>query len=342
MNKKKLQNLVLNLLFFAAIMALTFWCVFRGQNIEQTLLTIRQMSVPWIVAAVALALLFVAGEGCLIWNLMRGIGEKTTLSRCISWSFVGFFFSGITPSATGGQPVQLYRMKKYGCSLSASSVVLMTVAIVYKFVLVLVALLLLLFWGGPLRERLLGYYGLFFLGLFLNAALVIILLLVMLSPRLIRGCFDKIERLFIRIGIWKEKPERTEKIEGFLMGYQNTVGFLRTHRGLLAATVAGTFLQRFCLFVLTFAVYRGLGLSGVSMTDIVLLQASVYIAVDMLPVPGAQGITEAMYAKVFSAVFPGQTLVASMCITRGVSFYLMLLLGLLPVIFGRKKRGGSG
>ena len=342
MNKKKLRNLIVNLLFFAAIMALTFWCVFRGQNLERTLLTIRQMSVPWIFAAVALALLFVAGEGCLIWNLLRGIGEKAALPRCISWSFVGFFFSGITPSATGGQPVQLYRMKKDGCSLSSSSVVLMTVAIVYKFVLVLVAVLILLFWGGPLREHLTGYFGLFFLGLFLNAALVVILLLVMLSPRFIRSCFNQIEHLLTRIGIWKKKQSRTEKVEGFLLGYQNTVGFLRTHKGLLAATVAGTFLQRFCLFFLTWAVYRGLGLSGIPMTDLVLLQASVYIAVDMLPVPGAQGITEAMYAKVFSAVFPGQTLVASMCITRGVSFYLMMLFGLLPVIFGRKKRAGRG
>ncbi len=52
-------------------------------------------------------------------------------------------------------------------------------------------------------------------------------------------------------------------------------------------------------FFLTYVVYRGLGLYGTPMLDIILLQASVYIAVDMLPVPGAQGITEAMYRAVF-------------------------------------------
>lgn len=60
------------------------------------------------------------------------------------------------------------------------------------------------------------------------------------------------------------------------------------------------------------------------MSDIVLLQASVYIAVDMLPVPGAQGITESMYGVVFKNIFPGNFLVASMCITRGISFYLVM------------------
>ena len=60
------------------------------------------------------------------------------------------------------------------------------------------------------------------------------------------------------------------------------------------------------------------------MLDIILLQASVYIAVDMLPVPGAQGITEAMYTDVFKTVFPADCLVASICITRGISFYLVM------------------
>lgn len=86
-----------------------------------------------------------------------------------------------------------------------------------------------------------------------------------------------------------------------------------------------TFLQRFSIFVLTYVVYRGLGLNGFAMIDVVLLQASVYIAVDMFPIPGAQGITEAIYKKIFRNIFPGQYLIVSMCITRGISFYFIMI-----------------
>lgn len=96
---------------------------------------------------------------------------------------------------------------------------------------------------------------------------------------------------------------------------------------MIGVVLAGTFLQRFTVFVLTYVVYRGLGLSGTSLLDIVCVQASVYIAVDMLPVPGAQGITEAMYACVFGSIFRGHYLAASMCITRGVSFYAVMVIG---------------
>lgn len=338
MNKKKVRELIVNGGIFAVVMALTFWSVFRNQNFAEIAEAVGQMSREYLAASVFLAAFFVAGEGCMICYLLKGIGERTTLPRCISYSFIGFFFSGITPSATGGQPMQLYYMKRDGNSLSASSVVLMTVAIIYKFVLVLIGIGILLFWGAPLRNYLQAYYGLYFLGLFLNVVLVAILLMVMFSQRTIRNCFYQIENIMVRFRLWRRTEDRREKVEQFLSGYQETVSFLRSHKRLIGVTIAGTFLQRFSVFVLTYAVYRGLGLSGVAMLDVVLVQAAVYIAVDMLPIPGAQGITEAMYRCVFQNIFVGKYLVVSVCITRGVSFYLMLLVGLVVFCVVRLER----
>lgn len=328
MNRKEVRRFVIHMGIFAVVMALTFWSVFRGQDFGQIVAAIGQMSGGYMAAAIILAIFFVSAEGVMIWYLLRGIGEQTTLLRCISYSFIGFFFSGITPSATGGQPMQLYYMRRDGNTLSASSVVLMTVAVIYKFVLVLIGIGIVVFWRRPLKSYLQGYYGLYFLGLFLNAVLVVILLMVMFSQGIIRSCFYKVETLLVRLHLWQEKESRREKVEQFLSGYQDTVLFLRSHKKLIGITIAGTFVQRYSVFVLAFLVYCGLGLSGTAMVDIVFVQAAVYIAVDMLPIPGAQGITEAMYRGVFQKIFVGNYLVVSMCITRGISFYLVMLIGL--------------
>lgn len=308
-------------------MLLTFWFVFRSQDISRTVEAVQKMSLGYLAAAFLLAVLFVSAEGCMIWYLLKGIGEQTRFTRCIGYSFIGFFFSGLTPSATGGQPMQLYYMKKDGNSLSASSVVLMSVAVVYKLVLVLIGIGIVLFWNAPLKGYLQKYYGLYFLGLFLNTALVLILLLVMFSPSVIRGIFYRAERIIVGLRLWKESGARREKMEQFLAGYQGTVCFLKENKKMIWVILGGTFLQRFTVFVLTYVVYRGLGLSGTALLDIVFVQASVYIAVDMLPVPGAQGITEAMYICVFGGIFTGHYLAASMCITRGISFYAVMVIG---------------
>lgn len=99
-------------------------------------------------------------------------------------------------------------------------------------------------------------------------------------------------------------------MEQFLSGYQETVSFLRNYKKMIGAVAIGTFAQRFSLFLLTYVIYRGLGLQGFSMWEIVWLQAAVYIAVDMLPVPGAQGITEVVFQSVFKSIFTEQYLPA--------------------------------
>lgn len=63
------------------------------------------------------------------------------------------------------------------------------------------------------------------------------------------------------------------------------------------------------------------------------LQASIYIAVDMLPLPGSQGISELMYVSVFSSVFTDALLAPSMCVTRGLSFYFLLTTGACTALF---------
>lgn len=337
MNQKEVRRLAVHVGIFVAVMLLTFWSVFRGQDFTEIVAAVQQMSGAYMTAAILLAIFFVSAEGCMIWYLLRGIGEQTTLPRCISYSFIGFFFSGITPSATGGQPMQLYYMRRDGNTLSASSVVLMTVAVIYKFVLVLIGIGIVIFWRRPLQSYLQEYYGLYFLGLFLNAALVVILLMVMFSQGIIRSCFYKLEGLLVRLHVLRKKESRKEKMEQFLSGYQNTVTFLRSHKKLIAITIVATIVQRYSVFVLAFVVYCGLGLSGTAMLDIVFVQAAVYIAVDMLPIPGAQGITEAMYHSVFQKIFVGDYLVVSMCITRGISFYLVMLIGLAVFCIARRR-----
>lgn len=344
MSKKRIREFVLYAVLFIVIMGLTFWNVFRGQDFEGMLSAVGEMSGWYVIAAVFLAVSYVAGEGCMIWYLLRGIGEGKSLFRCLSYSFTGFFFSGITPSASGGQPMQLYYMKRDGCTFSSSFAVLMIIAVLNKLAMALLGTGILLFRGGQMQTRLQGYYGLFCLGLLLHIGWVVILFLIMFKSAGIKKVLYRLEKIPVRLRLLKESEARREKIENFFAGYKETVDFLQGHKKMIAVIVAGSFLQRCCLLVLVCAVYRGLGLQGTALSNIFLLQAAVSVAVEMLPVPGAQGVTEAMYSSVFGGIFTGHYLVASICITRGISFYFVLAVGGLWVLlraFTERKKGGG-
>ena len=135
----------------------------------------------------------------------------------------------------------------------------------------------------------------------------------------------KAENLLEKIKVLKPLPEGEKRSVQFVNSYQDVIQFLRKRRGKIVAVIVMTFLQRLSAFFLTYVIYRGFGLQGESMAKIVLLQASIYIAVDMLPVPGAQGITELMYKNVFQQIFSNTYLIPSLYVTRGVNFYFLMI-----------------
>lgn len=341
--KKKVVQIVI----FLTVMLLTFYALFSGRDLGKIARAVGRMSPIYLIPAVLLAIFFVCAEGCMIWYLLNAMRKKkNSILRCIQYSFIGFFYSGITPSATGGQPVQLYYMNKDGNRVSDSTVVLMTVAVVYKFVLVILGFGILAFWYRPLTRELNHYFPLYILGLSLNVILVALILGVMAFPEIIRKIALFFENIFIRLKIWKPSQNRQNKINGFIGNYQQAVAWLKDHKARLAAVVLMTFFQRCSVFVLTYMVYLGFGQSGSGAMKVILLQASVYIAVDMLPLPGAQGITELMYQAVFANVFAGAYLIPSMLVSRGINFYFLLILSLGVVlvnrfVFDRKRSGHS-
>jgi len=321
--KKRLKN-QLSYLFFIMLAVLALYTVFHDNDLGMTVAFIKKMELWHLLLAFATALVFTMMEGAMIYYLLRPLQGRADFAKCIRYSFVGFFYSGITPSATGGQPMQLYHMKRDGNDLSASTVVLMTVALVYKLALVLMGIAMVLFYFPVLEEYLGSYRKLFYLGMVLNTALVAALLFVMAFPDFASSVLLFLERLLVKIRIMKPSRERVRTIWRFIKSYQDAVYFLLHHKKQIYVAILAAFVQRCLVFILPYIVYRGFGLSGTGALTILSVQMSIYLAVDMLPLPGAQGITELMYRAVFRGIFPAEYIVPSMCVTRGISFYFLL------------------
>ena len=324
---------IIQFLLFILLMLLTFYTIFSKNDIGEIVSYLYVLNPFYLGCAVVFALFFVSAEGFMIWYLLRSVGNSAGMIKCIGYSFIGFFFSGITPSASGGQPVQLYYMKKDGISVAEGTLTLMVVAVLYKFILVIIGIGILFFWKESLALYLGSYMALFYLGIFLNALLVVLLLLIMFHGQWMGKVIEKAEKLCIKLHLCKPSDKRKEAIRHMIHDYQDTLQFLIHHKSKVLFVAVFTFIQRCSLFILTYFIYRGLNLSKDSLFLIMVLQASVYIAVDMLPLPGSQGISELMYHAVFTKIFAGGSLAASMCITRGISFYMLLVIGAIVTLY---------
>ena len=346
MNKKKT---IINLLFLLTVFSLTMYLVFHGKDVNEILSAARTADKGYLFLSLICVVLFILGESVIIYYMMKSLGAKVKIGHCALYSFVGFFFSCITPSATGGQPMQIYYMKKDKLPIPVTTLVLMLVTITYKAVLVVIGIGVCVFGRGFLREYMGNLMWVFYLGVGLNVFCVSFMLILVFASGLAKKLMIKGMKLLEKLHLLKHKPERLCKLEESMDLYHETAAFWAEHKGIMVNVFLITFIQRVILFTITYWVYRAMGFHTYGIFTVTLLQSVISVSVDMLPLPGGMGISETLYMVMFAPVF-GNAMLASMVLSRGISYYGQLFISAVMTcaahfIIGRKtgerKKGGS-
>lgn len=323
---KKYKKILIDAILFFVIIGLTLYGVFHGEDLSGLKDAIKESNILWLIPAVPLVLFFIAGESIVIWHMLDCYGIYVKERFCFLFSAVGFFFSCVTPSATGGQPMQIYFMKKEDIPVPIATVILLVVTITYKFVLVVVGIGLWLFAGEFLAEYVAEARWVFYLGILLNVGCVILMCVVVFHPSFAKKTLILGAKLLERIHILKHKEERLDKIERSMNHYHEAAEFMSSHWGMIARVFVITVVQRFAMFAVTYFVYRAFSLNSMNFFEVMFLQAVISVSVDMLPLPGGMGISEGLFMVIFKKVFGEALLIPGLILSRGLGYYSELFL----------------
>lgn len=320
---------VLNIGFIVLICWLTFRLLFSGQEFSSILEDLHNADIRWLAVGLLLAFMFVAGESCIIYYMLRVLGQKTKFLRCLKYSFIGFFFSDITPSASGGQPAQMYYMKKDGVKIGFSTLIMLLITIAYKAVLVILGLIFLIFNYSLVTDHVGKMGWLLILGFALNIAFIAVLAAVFVKPVWARKAGIKIVNLLTNIKIIKSKNNQRyiEKITRICDTYTIGADYIKNNLHTVVNVFLITAVQRLSLFAITWIVYKSYGLSGYGILPVIALQTMIGISVEMLPLPGAAGITEGCFMIMFDRIFGKELVRPALLLSRGMSFYAVLIAG---------------
>ena len=328
-NKKKL---FWEVVFLIVVFAGTVYGVFHGEDLGKSIRIIREVKKIYLLPAVACVVFFIWGESIIIHYLMRTLGTRLKKWTCFLFSSIGFFFSCITPSASGGQPAQIYYMRRKNIPIPVATLVLMIVTITYKAVLVLVGLAIIVFGQGFMHRYLTGILPVFYLGIMLNVLCVGFMLILVFHTTLAQSLMEKGLGFLEKLHLMHYKQSRHEKLNAAMEKYKETAVYFKTHKHVVLIVLAITFAQRFALFLSTYFVYLAFGLSDYAVGTIVMLQAVISISVDMLPLPGGMGISEKLFLTIFVPVFGAQLVLPGMILSRALSYYTELLLSALLTV----------
>ena len=344
MNKRIIKKII-NPLFLIATFALTIWYIFHDEDLGELICLLGSSNAYCYIPAILCVIGFILSESVIIHYMLRTLSIRVPFPHCCLYSFIGFFYSSITPSASGGQPMQIMGMRKDGIPVAVSSVILAIVTITYKLVLALIGLTIVIWQPAAIMRHLDPVMGVIYLGLALNVICIVILLLLVFHPELARFLAQKILLLLKKLRLVRNLEKQQNRLDRVLSQYQDAAQYYRSHQMVILRVFLITLVQRILLFLITWFVYLSFSLSGHSVSLIATLQAMISVAADMLPLPGGIGISESLFLSIFPGIFGEDLLLPAMVLSRGISFYTQLLLCatmtiIASFILGKKRKKG--
>lgn len=319
---KKIKKTIRNLIVFILLIGLTFYLIFKDQNVLEILNIAVSVKKRYILVAIIAMCLYLLGETINITRILKELGEKSTFLRNIRYTLIGFFFSSITPAASGGQPMEIYYMHKEKIAVANSTLALLVHLTSFQIVTITLGILSTILHFEIVKS---GLIYLVVLGILLNSTALTLLAISIFSKRLSKGLINfavKVLRFF-RIPNIEKKQESLEKE---LEKYQESAVYIKEHKKLMIKTLVTTFIQVIIYYSIPYWVYLAFGFTGYNFFQIVTLQAMLYATVSGIPSPGAVGVSEGAFIEIFKGVFPATMINSAILLNRGASFYLFVII----------------
>ncbi len=246
------------------------------------------------------------------------------------------FFHAITPFAAGGQPWQIYKLKKDGLSLGESTNVIIQDFIAYQIALVFLGGIAIIsnyifhiFPSDSLLKKLVT------IGFIINTLVVIVLFLTAFSKKWNKKLIDGSISFLSKIKIIKDKEEKLKKSEKFIHNFHRSAIILFKDKFNLFRIIMLNFIALVGQYLIPFTLLMGLGIY-INPLIVIITSAYVMLIGSMVPIPGGTGGLEFSFMAFFKNFITGPELSIIMIVWRLVTYYFGIIIGGLTLNFERK------
>lgn len=313
--KRKINsNLIFNIIVAGLSIYLICNFVFTEDGLIDLLKSSSGINFFWIGAALVVFDMNIVIDGLVTLVYIRSQYPKFRFIDALKVACVGVFFGAVTPSNTGGQPMQLYLMSKMHINVGFGSACMTQKFIVYQLVTTSFSIFSVIFKFDFFREAFTNFWSSAFivLGFTVQLALTALLLVVSFSEPLTKKLIKLIYRIlrllkFIKnpVGIIRRV---TREFDNFLQSNRMLMG----NKKRLSIIFGLVFAQMICILSVPFFVYISFGMPQLAKDnglvpgnffDFICIQSFVLFTSNLVPLPGASGGAELAFTMYFGRFF---------------------------------------
>jgi hypothetical protein len=325
----------LSFLFIVLSIAAVVCIAFGNPELSDAWDALRGLDARWIIGLVFCWAAYAFFDALGTWLCLRKQGFSLGIGTVFSITLIGFYYSNITPGASGGQPMQVNSLRKAGVPVGNGTTAVTIRLIANQFMVSVLSLLFLLLNRSFVLSQLGGAIWFVRIGWIINFAVVPLVLLAAFCRGLVRKLASGLISLLAKIRLVKDREAATEKTAGVLDTYHTAIHDLfRSPAQLLLQCLCSTV----SLLALTGSivfVYYAFGLSGTSWDRLLTLSLLLFVSASYTPLPGASGAQEGGFMYYFNGIFAGGSKGLALLIWRFFTYYLFLFAGVVMVLLER-------
>ena len=324
MKKKSFPTkLVFNIFVICLCVGIVCFFFFSEDGLRDLLQSGQGIIWQWIVVAVISQLVYMFTETTVIYLFIRERYKNFSYLNALKVSFTGLFWSAVTPSSTGGQPMQIYLLHSMNVEIGYATSRLMQKFLVYQVVLPLISIISVILNFGYIltNDNIVFMIIMLVFGFVSQLAVTLVIVMFSFSPNISRKFIMFFAKVLGKIKIIKNLDSKISDIDKQLDTFHSSNKNIYKKPKLLIPALILTFVQFIAMFLVPYFIYLSFGLTDIGPVQIATSQAFVNLMSGMIPIPGASGAAELGYTAFFGAIFVGGTLKSSALIWRVINYY---------------------
>ena len=258
------------------------------------------------------------------WCYLRREKFRISIGRTINVALIGYYYSNITPSAAGGQPMQVNSLRKAGIPVGYGTMAVTIRFFANQFIICLMSLVLFLFNRSFVYEQLGGVMWVVRVGW--------LIVLATWKRTWIQKFAIWLISILNRIHLVRNKETSIKKVTEVLDTYNKAMHDLLKRPGQITIQFLCSFASLLAMTATVIFVYHAFGQHGTHWYQLLTLSCLLYVSASYTPLPGASGAQEGGFVLYFGRIFLNGTIGMALLTWRFFTFYIFLIVGIGMVL----------
>lgn len=333
------QNKIRKNSFIVLVLTIILLYFIIKDNYKEVILDLGRTSIPLLFVALLVYFISYIFDSLSYYYIVKQYHEEYTLPKAMRLNILTHFFNGITPLASGGQPMQLYTLHKDKVRLSDASTCVIQFYIIYQIGLMIVGTVCLAY-SIPLHyidATPVAMY-MFVIGYIINVAILLFLLFISFNKKFNKAVVNFIINILAKLRIVKDRVKTKEKWNHNCDGFYESAQLMKKNKGVLIKGVVLQILQIMFLFSLPFFVCLATGVdNNLNILSTIAISSFITICSCYVPIPGATGGVEYGFLSFFGK-FIKESIRVVLIIWRFITYFLPVIIGALVFNIKNKEK----